>query len=68
MVLYLATGNRTTLRDIYLSCDLLQSLLQLLLGPDVGGVAALLLATVGGSRVKPGVALAADHLEVNMKL
>jgi len=44
-----------------------QNLLQLLLGPDVGGVTALLLAAVGGSGVEPGVALAADHLEGNRR-
>ena len=38
------------------------SLLQLLLGADVAGVPALLLAAIGGPRVKTGVALAADHL------
>ena len=37
-------------------------LLQLLLGPNVGGVSARLLSAVGGSGVEPGVALAANHL------
>ncbi|KAH8357067.1 hypothetical protein KR200_009908 [Drosophila serrata] len=37
-------------------------LLQLLLGAQVVGVAALLLAAVGGTWVQAGVALAADHL------
>ena len=36
-------------------------LLQLLLGSDVRGMATLLLATVSSSRMKPGVALAANH-------
>ena len=38
-------------------------LLQLLLGPQVGGVTAGLLAAVGGPGVQAGVALAADHLK-----
>ena len=38
------------------------SLLQLLLGSDVGRVATLLLAAIGGSLVEPGVTLAANHL------
>ena len=37
-------------------------LLQLLLGPNVGGVSAGLLAAIGGPGVEPCVALAADHL------
>jgi hypothetical protein len=36
--------------------------LQLLLGPQLVGVAALLLPAVGGTRRQAGVALAADHL------
>ena len=32
------------------------TLLQLLLGPEVGGVATLLLAAVLGPRVEPGIA------------
>ena len=39
-----------------------RSLLQLLLGSEVGGVTTGLLAAVGGPGVKPGVALSADHL------
>ena len=39
-----------------------ESLLQLLLGPEVVGVSALLLAAVDGAGGKTGVALAADHL------
>ena len=39
-------------------------LLQLLLGSDVGGVTALLLAAVGSPRVKTGVTLAANHLKM----
>ncbi len=38
------------------------SLLQLLLGSDVGSVTALLLAAVGGPGMKSGVTLAANHL------
>lgn len=38
------------------------SLFELLLGPDVVGVAALLLPAVGRPGVEAGVALAADHL------
>merc|ERR1712241_186971 len=37
-------------------------LLELLLGPDVGGVSARFLPAVGGPGVEAGVALAADHL------
>ena len=39
-----------------------EGLLQLLLGSDVGGVTALLLATVGCPWVKSSVALSANHL------
>jgi hypothetical protein len=39
-----------------------RSLLQLLLGSEVGGVSTCLLAAVGGPGVEPGVALPADHL------
>ncbi len=38
------------------------SLLQLLLGSDVGSVTALLLAAVGSPGMKSGVTLAANHL------
>merc|ERR1719433_2162318 len=38
------------------------SLLQLLLGPQVGAVATGLLPAVGSPGVEPGVALPADHL------
>lgn len=38
------------------------SLLQLLLGAEVVGVSTLLLAAVGCSGVKTGIALSADHL------
>ena len=37
-------------------------LLQLLLGSELAGVAALLLSAVAGSRVHSSVALSADHL------
>ncbi|KAI8324696.1 hypothetical protein GQ54DRAFT_55794 [Martensiomyces pterosporus] len=39
-----------------------QRLLQLLLGAELVGVTALLLAAVGGARRKTSIALAADHL------
>ena len=42
--------------------DKQDNLLQLLLGPQVGAVAAGLLPAVGGPGVQPGVALPADHL------
>lgn len=38
------------------------SLLQLLLGAEVVGVSTLLLAAVGSSGVKTGIALSANHL------
>ena len=41
-------------------------LLELLLGAEVGGVAAGLLAAVGGPGMEAGIALAADHLQCNV--
>jgi hypothetical protein len=44
------------------------SLLQLLLGAEVGGVSARLLAAIGGAGVEPGVALPADHLVAGLPI
>eukprot|EP00195_Chlamydomonas_chlamydogama_P012067 CAMPEP_0202894468 /NCGR_PEP_ID=MMETSP1392-20130828/3875_1 /ASSEMBLY_ACC=CAM_ASM_000868 /TAXON_ID=225041 /ORGANISM="Chlamydomonas chlamydogama, Strain SAG 11-48b" /LENGTH=112 /DNA_ID=CAMNT_0049579189 /DNA_START=152 /DNA_END=487 /DNA_ORIENTATION=- len=48
--------------DAVLSTTGASSLLQLLLGPQLVGVAALLLTAVLGAGVQAGIALAADHL------
>lgn len=49
--------------EIRLACPVfILSLLQLLLGAQVVGVATLALSAVGRLRVQPGIALAADHL------
>jgi hypothetical protein len=44
------------------------SLLQLLLGAEVGGVSARLLAAIGRPGVESGVALAADHLVAGLPI
>jgi len=44
------------------------SLLQLLLGAEVGGVSARLLAAIGGPGMEAGVALAADHLVAGLTI
>jgi hypothetical protein len=43
-------------------------LLQLLLGAEVGGVSARLLAAIGRPGVEPGVALPADHLVAGLPI
>ena len=45
-----------------LACSWVCSLLQLLLGSQLGGVTTCLLTAVGSPGVEPGVALPADHL------